>query len=99
MKKILMAGAVVAVLATTAQAQTVHETCAEVSEIAEQMALARYAGVPMRDIAARVAGSEMFTGMMQEAYSLPDFVMPPSQERAARQFGNKLYALCVERSE
>jgi len=93
--------AAVLALSTTPASAFGHEACSELSELAESVAEARYDGVAMRDMAARLkvdnkAYNSIITTVLKEAYSLPDYSTEEHQQRAIRELGNRVYYTCVE---
>ena len=90
-----------ALLATTANAGKVHETCASLSTLAETVAENRYAGVSMRDSMGVVETNneqarQMIRAIIQDAYGLPDYSGDEYQRRAVVEFGNDVYSECLD---
>jgi len=85
-----------ALAATAAHAGEVHETCSSLSEQAETVATMRYSGnYTMRELMGAL-DTDLGRAFVRDAYDLPDYATDDMQQRAARQYGDDLYAQCYD---
>jgi len=85
----------VALLTTVSFAYAGQKECSALSEFAEMAAKAHYKDVPMRETM-EVAGEEPFLEIVKRAYDLPDLPAGEYQRSQITQFGNDIYAVCLE---
>ena len=85
-----------ALVATTAHAGEVHETCSSLSEQAETVATMRYSGnYTMRELMGAL-DTDLGRALVRDAYNLPDYATDDMQQRTARQDGDDVYAQCYD---
>ena len=100
-------------IALPAYSATTQEVCSHLSETAEVIAEARYNGAPMRDVMpammklaeknSRKGGEEtvskFYRALVEGAYALPAYQAPSVQQRAIREYGNRVYRACTGAAE
>ena len=77
------------------QAQTTHQRCSVISELAEVIMNARQAGVPMRTTMELAGEDKASQAMVSQAYSQPLWSSEEYKIRAATEHANKWYLACI----
>lgn len=96
MRKFITAAALVLTVTAAPVAADEIESCTRFSKLTEEMAWARYEGVPMRDMMAGFPDSTLFQSVVKDVYNLPDYRSQEFQAREVRAFGNETFQWCLE---
>lgn len=90
----LIASAVIALTATTAQAQDID--CAKIGDIASIIMENRQIGVSMSEQMSAIDGVSLLEGMVIDAYRAPRMSMPENRMKMVEDFRAEFELMCYE---
>ena len=100
MKKIIIAAIMSLTISTTANAETVTETCVEIALLGEGVMMARQEGKSLTAMVAfmeeNLPGVDFARQMVLDAYEVPRFNTEENKQRAVEDFANEMSRMCFE---